>query len=77
MTSLMVGLKTYAKISPKMVKPRDIAGNAEEEEHPNTTYNEIQGMKGRKKNHVGTHLESIWFKPGIDTTDLYILTKRP
>ena len=23
---------TYAKISPKMVNPRDIAGNAEEEE---------------------------------------------
>ena len=30
----MVGLKTvmYAKISPKMVNPRDIAGSAEEEE---------------------------------------------
>ena len=34
-TTSMVGLKkktvTYAKISPEMVKPRDIAGNAEEE----------------------------------------------
>ena len=30
----MVGLKmvTYAKISPKVVNPRDIAGNTEEEE---------------------------------------------
>ena len=30
----MVGLKTvtYAKISPKLVNPRDIAGKAEEEE---------------------------------------------
>ena len=30
----MVGLKTvtFAKISPKMVNPRDLAGNAEEEE---------------------------------------------
>ena len=34
----MVGLKTvtYAKISPQMVSPRDIAGNSEEE-HPDTT----------------------------------------
>ena len=33
-TTSMVGLKTvtYTKISPKMVKPRDIAGKAEEEE---------------------------------------------
>ena len=33
-TTSVVGLKrvTYAKISPKMVKPRDIAGTAEEEE---------------------------------------------
>ena len=32
-TTSMVGLKTvtYAKISPKMVNPRDIDGNAEEE----------------------------------------------
>ena len=30
----MAGLKivTYAKISPKMVNPRDLAGNTEEEE---------------------------------------------
>ena len=40
MTTSVVGLKknkqpktvTYAKISPKMVNPRDRAGNAEEEE---------------------------------------------
>ena len=34
MTTSMVGLLetvTYAKISPKNVNPRDIAGNAEEE----------------------------------------------
>ena len=40
----MVGVKkkpklsyNYAKISPKMVKPRDIAVNAEEEEDPSYT----------------------------------------
>ena len=34
-TTSVVGIKrmiTYAKISPKMVNPRDVAGNAEEEE---------------------------------------------
>ena len=34
MTTSMVGLKTdtYAKIFPKVLNPKDLAGNAEEEE---------------------------------------------
>ena len=47
-TTSMVGVK-YAKISPEIVNPRDIAGNAEEEEEWWTP--EIQlGMQKKKKN---------------------------
>ena len=41
----MVGLKTvtYANISLKMANPRNIAGNAEEDEAPNTNKQNAQG----------------------------------
>ena len=62
-TTSMVGLKTvtYAKISPKMVNPRDIAGEREEEEDELTTIN------GREPGHDGGETTDFYTDLHTDT----------
>ena len=48
---------TYANISPKMVNPRDLAGNAEEEEVK--TISKHSFTKQRLLNTVSTHATTV------------------